>query len=121
MPSRTTLSRVALAVAAAAVVAGTGAIVITSSGSPSAVQASGPHPAPAPAPQALVERATGDVVPWDQPLTVSVTHGRLTSVTVLGPDSLPVPGTLAPTAWTSTTTLLPRASYQIHVELTSDD
>ncbi|HUR51392.1 MAG TPA: Ig-like domain-containing protein [Mycobacteriales bacterium] len=121
MPARSTLTRAALAVAVAAVLAGTGAVVLTSGGSPTHVQAAGPTPAPAPAAVAQVARAKGDVVPWDVPVTVTVDHGTVTSATLTGPDGALVHGSLGPAGWTSSTTLVPRATYLLHVELTNDD
>jgi lipoprotein-anchoring transpeptidase ErfK/SrfK len=79
------------------------------------------EPAPAPLAVAQVVRAKGDVVPWEVPLTVTVANGTLTSVTATGPDGTPLAGTLTPTGWTSATTLLPRGTYLLHVELTNGD
>jgi lipoprotein-anchoring transpeptidase ErfK/SrfK len=121
MPSRSTLTRAALALGTVAVLAGTGALVLTSSGATSPMAAAGPHPTPAPSAVAVVARAAGDVVPWDQPLQVRAQVGRLTSVTVTGPDGTVVPGTLSPTGWVSTTELVPRASYVVHLELVNAD
>jgi lipoprotein-anchoring transpeptidase ErfK/SrfK len=120
-PTRASISRALLAVVAAAAVGGVGVVVLSSSDSPTAVQAAGPHPAPAPSAVAQVDQTTGSTVPWDQPLTVSVTNGRLTSVTVTGPDGAPLVGTLTPQGWTSATTLVPRTTYRVHAELVNDD
>jgi lipoprotein-anchoring transpeptidase ErfK/SrfK len=106
---------------AAAAVGGTGVVVLSSSDSPTAVQAAGPRPAPAPTAEAQVDLTKGDTVPWDQPLSVSVANGRLTSVTVTGPDGLALAGTLAPQSWRSVATLVPRAVYRVHAELVDDD
>ena len=119
--SRSALARAAIVVAAVAVVGGTGALVLTSGGSTPSIRAAGPTPQPAPTPVALVLRATGDEVPWDKPLSVSVSNGTVTSVTATGADGTVLPGTVTATGWTSATTLYPRAEYVLHVELVNGD
>ena len=117
MPSRALLTRVALGVAAAVAVGGTSALVLTSSGGTPALRASGPSPAPAPSPTAVasVAQAKGDVVPWDKALTIQVTGGTVTSVSVTGPDGSPLEGSVTDAGWVSTATeLVPRAEYVVH-------
>lgn len=111
--------RAALLAAAVVAVVGagaTGVVVLTAAGSPFRTEASGPVPHLAPA-VVGVARATGDEVPWDAPLTVTATGGRLRSVTVAGADGTPLTGTLTGLSWTSATTLVPQSSYLLHVVL----
>lgn len=53
-------------------------------------------------------------VPWQDPLTVSVTDGTLTSVTGIGPDGTAIDGVIGPDGgWTSTTDLVPAVTYSL--------
>ncbi|MDP9182454.1 MAG: Ig-like domain-containing protein [Actinomycetota bacterium] len=118
---RAVLTRAAVALAVLAAGAGTTWVVLSSDSSTPVIRASGPRPQPAPSPVARVLRAKGDVVPWDAPLQVTVANGTITSVNATGPDGLALPGMLGPAGWVSTTELLPRASYTVHVELRNGD
>lgn len=53
--------------------------------------------------------------PWNAPLTLSVTDGTLTSVTVLDPDGAALPGSaVGDASWQSTAlSLLPSATYKV--------
>ena len=54
----------------------------------------------------------------DQPVTISVTAGTLSAVTVAAPDG-PLPGKLTPdaTSWASTAVLVPSTTYQVAATL----
>ena len=56
---------------------------------------------------------TAGRVPWDKPLTLSVTDGTLREVTGTDPDGNPLEGTLTDDGWTSSSTLLPASTYRL--------
>lgn len=122
MAPRAVLTRTAVAVIAVVALGATGAVVLTSGGTPT-IRAAGPTPAaaPAPTPAAEVVRAKGDVVPWNAPLSVTVSDGTITSVTATGPDGMLLSGTLTPNSWVSASELIPRGRYTLHVELVNGD
>ncbi|MGZ6827166.1 MAG: Ig-like domain-containing protein, partial [Mycobacteriales bacterium] len=109
------IARVALVLGAVAVLAagGTGVALLAGSGG-SLTGTPGPTPTPAPPVVAAVKGATGTTVPWNAPLTFSVTDGTLRSVDVQAVDGTALPGTLAPTSWVSTSTLVPATTYRLH-------
>lgn len=101
------------------VVAGTGAVLLGGSGGSVATGGSdGPTPSAAPV-VATVAGSTGSTVPWQRPLSFSVTDGTLTSVQVADADGTALPGTLTPTTWTSTGTLVPGHTYALHANVTN--
>lgn len=108
-----------LGLASALLLGATTAALLSSGGSTNAAGVPGPAPlpTPAPTPAAVLALATGDVVPWDKPLTVTVADGTLESVAATAPDGMLLEGTLTPTSWVSTDTLLPGAAYALHVAL----
>jgi lipoprotein-anchoring transpeptidase ErfK/SrfK len=118
---RALLFRAAIALAAVAATTGTGYAVLSSRHTTPLIRAAGPTPAPAPTPVARVVAATGDVVPWSSPLRVTVANGTVTAVTATGPDGLPLAGQVDAGGWVSSTVLLPRAAYALHVELVNGD
>ena len=109
------VTRLALAGALLAALATgtTGAVLLAGADSPGI-----PTPAavatPPPPVRADLAGAKGSTVPWQQPLTFSVTNATVLTVVALGPDGLPLEGTQTPERWTSTTTLIPGARYTLH-------
>ena len=111
---------VSLAVAVAVGVTGT--FLLTGSTSPTTLaQQPGPMLTAAPPIGAAVVGAKGTVVPWQQPLTFTVAHGTILSVSALGPDGLELSGTLAPQAWTGSGTLIPGQPYQLRAVVKDDN
>jgi hypothetical protein len=96
------------------VVGVTGAVILPRSYAPPTAVASGRSgtvAAPAPvavfAGQSVIRHPGSDgTVPWEQPLTVSVTHGTIRSVVATGPQGA-VTGTLTAAGWTGSSTLVP--------------
>ena len=123
MPSRALLTRVAVGVVAAVAVGGAGALVLTSSSGTPSLHASGqaPQPERSPAAAASLPGSTGDVVPWDQPLSIRVDGGTVKSISVTGPDGAELPGAITPTGWSSATELFPRAQYVVHAVVVNGD
>jgi lipoprotein-anchoring transpeptidase ErfK/SrfK len=88
--------------------------------------ASGPSSSESPsaAPASVVVTpadAAVDVRP-DSPVTVTVTGGKLTDVTVTGADGAPLAGTVdaAAKTWTSSAALAPGTAYAVHAVATND-
>ena len=100
---------------------GTGVVLLNSSSGDSGnsvAKGGADRPTPTPAPVvAVVVGSTGSTVPWQRPLTFSVTHGTLTSVQAFDADGTALPGTLTPTSWTSTGTLVPGHAYALHANV----
>ncbi len=111
---------VVLGLAGAVVAGGTGAMLLSGSSGPLAV-IGGPQPAPAPTVGVALEGAHGATVPWASPLTFSVTDGTIASLTARATDGTVLPGTLTPTRWTSTSTLVPTQAYRLHAQLRNRD
>lgn len=113
-PGRRRLPRLLLgATLATAVLAGGTALALAGGG---ASGASNERPAAVRAPvvvptASLVGLAAGRV-PWSEPLRLTVTPAGLTSVRVVGPDGAALAGTLSTGGWTSSSTLLPAATYR---------
>lgn len=80
-------------------------------GSVAPVQVAATRPIPVPVVRAVGQRA--GTVPWDRPLSVTVTDGTLTSVTAVGSNDTAVDGELTDTGWTSASTLLPASTYTV--------
>ncbi len=104
------LRRIPLLVTALALAA-TAACTASTNSASEGPGASSPKPAVAPTLTVGSERAS--TVPWTRPLSLAVVNGTLQRVTALGPDGLPLEGTLTATGWTSTTTLIPSRSYRV--------
>jgi lipoprotein-anchoring transpeptidase ErfK/SrfK len=111
---------VVLGVGGLVLLGGTGAVLLNASGgsgdSVATGGADGPTPTPAPV-VAVVAGSTGSTVPWQRPLTFSVTHGTLTLVQAADADGTTLTGTLTPTSWTSTSTLIPGHAYALHADV----
>lgn len=106
---------IVLAVLIALLGLGTGAVLLAGADTPAALVAA-PAPHLAPAVQVAVVGATGDTVPWQQPLSFSVTHGTIISLTATGPTG-PVEGVLTGESWTSSTALQPGSTYTIDAQV----
>jgi lipoprotein-anchoring transpeptidase ErfK/SrfK len=57
----------------------------------------------------------------DNPVVVTATGGTLLTVTLTGHDGRPVRGTLKPTTWASTGTLVPRSTYVLDATAVAPD
>jgi lipoprotein-anchoring transpeptidase ErfK/SrfK len=68
---------------------------------------------PIPAPVVTTEGLQAGRVPWQRPLSLSVSGGTLRTVLAMGPDGLPLDGTLTDTTWTSAAALLPATTYRL--------
>ena len=120
------LARLPLVLAMAAVVAvgGTTAALVSAPGRLHPLVLGGATTAPAPTPPAPTVAFAGQVlgasaattVPWRRPLTFAVTDATISSVTATGPRG-PVAGTLTPTRWTASSTLVPSSRYVLHAVL----
>jgi lipoprotein-anchoring transpeptidase ErfK/SrfK len=115
------LARGAVMAGAAVVLVAGGTVTAALGSSGHGRSALGTHPTPAPGVVAVVVNARGSTVPWDVPLTFAVTGGTLTKVTATATDGTPLPGTLTPTRWASTTTLLPTQTYQLDAVVKNAD
>lgn len=68
---------------------------------------------------ALAGTGTDGLVPWQQPVRVTVADGTLTDVRGTGPDGAAVAGTVGPDrAWTSSGTLFPSSDYRLVAQVT---
>ena len=103
-------------VLAATVAAGSIAVWAGNRGPAPRVEAAGPGvPVPVPVLHAGSPTGPATAVPWQGPLTLTVTDGTLQDVTVLDPDGKPFPGAAEDDrSWRSTaTSLLPAATYRV--------
>ena len=89
-------------------------------GSLPAAQAADPVP---PVPGVHVTSKAAGATAWkvDAPVAVTATGGTLVSVTLTSRDGQPVRGTLKPTTWTSTGTLVPRSTYVLDATAVAPD
>lgn len=107
--------RLLVGLVAGALVLGGGvgwAVVRPHAATPVAKVASAPA-TPVPTPVVRPVGLAAGHVPWDRPLQLAVTDGTLRAVSAVGPDGLPVDGTLGGAGWASTTTLLPSSAYRL--------
>jgi lipoprotein-anchoring transpeptidase ErfK/SrfK len=101
---------------ALAVVVLAGGVAALSSGhaDPRVEAAAASEPVAAPVLSVVAPAGPRAAVPWQAPLTLTVTDGTLEDVTVLDPDGEPFPGEIEAGTWRSTaTTLLPAATYRV--------
>jgi lipoprotein-anchoring transpeptidase ErfK/SrfK len=111
-----------VSLAAVLAVAATGAIVLTgTSGPPTLAQQPTPTLTSPPPVNPLVVGAKGTVVPWQQPLSLTIDSGTILSVSALGPDGLELSGSLTPQRWTGDTTLIPGQPYQLRAVIKTAD
>jgi lipoprotein-anchoring transpeptidase ErfK/SrfK len=108
---------VVLGVTGALLVGGTGALLLAGDGSPLAAAIGGPSPSPAPTVGVQFAGARGSTVPWSTPLRVTVVDGTLASVIARGPGGVELAGTMTPTGWASTSTLIPGRDYTVRLEV----
>ncbi len=100
------------------VVGGAGAVLLGGSGGSGDSIATGGSGRPTPTPAPVVAAvSTGSTVPWQRPLTFSIINGTLSSVQASDADGTALPGTLTPTTWTSTGTLVPGHAYALHANV----
>ena len=112
---------VLISVAVALAVAVTGTVLLTGTNSPTTLaEQPGPLLTSAPPVSTEVVGAQGTVVPWQQPLMFSVSHGTILSMSAVGPDGLELTGTLTPQAWTASSPLIPGQPYQLHAVVQGD-
>jgi lipoprotein-anchoring transpeptidase ErfK/SrfK len=105
---------VAVGAAVAALLLAGGVAVATAGGQPDVRVAAASEPVPEPVLSVVGPAGPRTAVPWSAPLTVSLTGGTLTDVTVTDPDGAPLPGTVAGTSWTSSAPdLVPAATYRV--------
>lgn len=116
------LSRAAVvtgaAVAVALVAGGIAAAVAFSRGTTSGPQARGADSvAPPPAASIAFVGVRRDHVPWNKPLSIQITHGRITAVEAMAADGTLLDGTLASdgSRWTGARTLVPLTGYSARV------
>ncbi len=88
-----------------------GVAVALSHDSSAAVPAA--NTAPVVVPTASFPDVAGGRVPWASPLRVAVTDGVLTALDVTTPEGTGLAGTVSPTGWTSTSTLVPATTYRV--------
>lgn len=109
---------------AATVGAGAGVVIVTGAHSPAPITSAAATRAipSAPAPQVTAEvaGAQGSRIPWRQPLTFSVTHGSIVSLTATGPEGA-IDGVLSRHGWVSTTALVPDSRYVLRAEVQGAD
>ena len=96
-------------------IAGAAVVWLSSEGTTVARAAAVSEPIPAPVLSAQLPSGPRMTAPWNAPLTLSVSDGTLTSVSVLDPDGALLPGeAVGDSSWQSTaTTLLPAATYKV--------
>ena len=103
-------------VLAAVLLAAGGVVWLSSGGSQPVAQAAASAPVPDPVLTAVAPSGPRSAAAWNAPLTLAVTDGTLTDVTVLDPDGSALEGstTGGGVGWRSTaTSLLPAATYKI--------
>ena len=111
---------VVLGITGVLAVAGTGAALLTGTRSPLTAVGSEATRAPVNEPSLQVAGLVADKAEWKRALTLLPVDGKLTSVVVSGPGGV-YEGTLAPSHWTGSTSLVPAASYTVRAELTGTD